>query len=476
MSLSSHADDQDTALRLNQRLELEANQQERQILKDEDYLKGERPTLTINGKTYTIRHEVNDVGRALYLSVQQKQWSAVVYFLNEYLMFENSDPMLVAYAQGSLARLQGFMDQAEAEFKILLEIQPDFLLGQLELARVLFENRKDSESQAMLTQVFTSLNPDDPRQQGVLTTVERFLQAVDKRQSWQGSIAAGPVWSDNLNQTSESYTCLYYYDETCVYERETPSAIQAHGLGYELSLNKRFALSGHHGMYVRSVWFGQNYKDYAHYNENQLSTQFGYSYHNMRNQYAIAPSFEFSHYGNNSLYGAWGVHGEWLHYLTDKVMFKLEADYKDQRYRKDNLADQYNGGIWSGFATAWYALPNDWMVFGGLDYSRKKAQVDQLAYQQTGIRTGLAKTFNQGINAVLFTALRERDHDEYSAIFEQKRRDIEQNYTLIVRFPKFRFYGLEPNLTLKHRKVRSNVDWLYSHNRNSISFKLEKKF
>jgi len=476
VSMNSHANDQDTSLRLNQRLELDANQQERQLLKDEDYLKGELPTLTIDGKTYTIHHEVNNVGRALYLSVQKKQWSAVAYFLREYLTFNDADPMLVSYAKGSLARIQGDIEEAETEFRTLLNIKPDFILGQLELARVLFESRKDKESEVFFHNISKLLKSSDTRQQGVLTTVERFLQAVSQRQSWQGSIALGPTWSDNLNQTSESYTCLYFYDNGCVYERETPSAIEAYGLGYELSLNKRFAFSGHHGAFFRSLWFGQNYKDHANYNESQFSTQFGYSYHDMRNQYAIAPLFEFSRYGNNSLYGAWGLHGEWLHYLTDKIMFKVEADYKNQTYRKNSLAEQYNGNIWSGFTTAWYALPNEWMFFGGFDFSRKKAQTAQLAYRQIGVRSGLSKTISSNINATFYAALRKRDHDEYSPVFEQKRRDIEQSYTLIFRFPGFNLHNLEPTLTLKHRKVRSNVDWLYSHNRNSVSLKLEKKF
>ncbi|WP_417510393.1 surface lipoprotein assembly modifier [Methylophaga sp.] len=476
ISSNSFADDKDTSLRLNQRIDIQATQEERELLKDEDYLKGERPSLIVEGKTYTIQHNTNDVGRALYISIQQKQWSAVVYFLDEYLTFDNADPMLIAYAQGALARLKGNMELAETEFETLLDIKPDFVLGQLELARVLFENRKDNESEDLFRQVAETLNPADARQQGVLTTVDSFLQAVNKRQSWQGSFSIGPTWSDNLNQSSESYSCVIYIGSVCWIERIIPEAVKAHGLDYEMTLNKRFALSGHHGLFFRSLWFGQSYKDHSIYNESQLSTQFGYSYHDMRNQYSLAPSFEFSRYGNDSLYGAWGLHGEWLHYLSDKTMFKLEADYKDQRYRKELLANQYDGDIWSAYATLWYALPHDWTLFGGLDWTQKKAEVEQNAYEQVGVRAGIAKTFNPYINAVLFTSVRQRKHNEFNALLGEQREDIEQNYTLIVRFPGLSFYGLEPNLTFKHRKVHSNVNWLYSYDRNSASLKLEKRF
>src|SRR3546814_8686029 len=54
--------------------------------------------------------------------------------------------MLVHYAEGGLARERGDLFAAEAEYRALLELQADFLPGQLELARALFENHKDREA------------------------------------------------------------------------------------------------------------------------------------------------------------------------------------------------------------------------------------------------------------------------------------------------------------------------------------------
>ncbi|WP_231908896.1 surface lipoprotein assembly modifier [Marinomonas sp. TW1] len=470
------ADDLDIQLRLNQSIDLQANQEERQILKDEDYLKGDRPTLAINGKAYTVKHDISDVGRALYVSIQQKQWPLVVYFFDEYLTFSDADPMLVAYAKGSLARIQGDMEQAESEFRKLISIQPNFFLGQLELARVLFENRKNAESQAMFQKIRTSLDSEDSRQQGVVITVDRFLSAVKERQSWQGSIAIGSARTDNLNNSSESYTCLQYFNGVCLFDRTSPEAIKAQGIEYEMTLSKRFSLSGHHGLFSQSSLFGKSYGDYSDYNESQINTRFGYSYHDARNQYSLAPSFELSRYSNDPLYNALGLQGTWLHYLTDKAMFKIEASYKDQQYEKENLASQYDGGIWSTYATAWYSLPNSWTMFGGLDWTKKETEIEQNAYTQIGVRAGLAKTFNTHLNATLFTSIRQREHDAYNAIFQEQRQDIEQNYTLTLGFPSLAFYGLKPSLTLKHSNVNSNIDWLYSYDKNSVSLKLEKNF
>ena len=37
-------------------------------------------------------------------------------------------------------------------------------------------------------------------------------------------------------------------------------------------------------------------------------------------------------------------------------------------------------------------------------------------------------------------------------------------------------YDVVPSLTVKYNKVQSNIDWIYSYDKNSISLKLEKQF
>lgn len=472
-SCCAHADE-DTRLRLEQGADYRAAQQERELLKDEGV--GERPTLTIDGRTYTVGRNANDVGRALYISIQQRQWPAMLYFLDEYLTLEDRDPMLVAYAQGVLARLQGRLDDSESHYRELLDRQPDFLLGRLELARVLFENRKDRESAELFQQIATTLDPADARTHGVVRSVDTFGQALARRQAWQGSIALGPTWSDNLNQSSESVTCLWMYEGVCLFERSLPEAISAHGLEYELTLSKRVPLWNHHGLFFRALAYGQSYEEYGEYNQDTAIANLGYSYHDARNQYSLAPSFEFTRQGSDSLYGAWGLKGEWLHNLSAVTAFKLEAEHKKLRYRQEDYS-RLDGASSTLFATAWRLLPGQWTLFGGFDLMDRSADGSEVeSYRQGGIRLGLSKQFQAGFSATVFASFRHREYDAYSALFEARRRDDEQNYNLALRAPRLAVYGISPTLTLKHNRVRSNVDWLYSYDRNSVSLKLERQF
>lgn len=469
--------DQDTSLRLNQSIEYRANQQERELLKDELPGDGSAPLLTIDGQAYRVGNNLDELGRAVYLSIERQQWSMAEDYLRRYDALPGRDPMLVAYANGALARADGNLAQAERYYRDLLAMQPDFLPGRLELARVLFENRKDRDAEQAFAQIASHLSPSDARAMGLGKTVDSFVQALDNRESWQGSLAIGPTWNDNLNQSSESTVTYELATDEGIYrvERTLPEAVSAHGVDYEATLNKRVAISGHHGVFMRSLLYGQAYEEQSKYNEGTVITNTGYSYHDARNQYAVGPSYEFNTLGDNAMYSAWGLRGEWLHTLSATRMFKLEGDYKDMVY-KHAINANFDGGIGSVYATLWQALPNRWTLFGGLDLTDRRSQDKTAAYWQKGVRLGFAKDFDIGVSAVLFASYRKRQYAAYSAFLDARRNEDEQGYTFILRAQRLAVYDVVPSLTVKYNKVHSNIDWLYAYDKNSVSLKLEKQF
>ena len=471
------AADQDTNLRLNQSIEYRANKQERELLKDELPSDGAAPSLTIDGQVYSVGNNLDELGRAVYLSVERQQWPQARDYLKRYTALPGHDPMLTAYANGGLARADGDLETAERYYQDLLAIQPDFLPGRLELARVQFENRKDRDSKAVFEQISSSLSPSDAQAMGLGKTVDSFIQALDRREDWQGSFAIGPTWSDNLNQSSEGSVTYRYEtaEETYVVKQSLPKAVSAHGQDYEATLNKRISISGHHGLFVRSLLYGQAYEKESKYNEATVINNAGYSYHDARNQYAFGPSYEFNTIGDNAMYSAWGLRGEWIHTLSATRMFKLEGEYKDMTY-KHSINSNLDGGISSVYATLWQVLPQQWTLFGGVDITERDARDRVAAYLQKGVRLGIAKDFDIGVSAVLFASYRKRQYDAYSAIVDGTREENEQGYTFILRAPRLAVYDVVPSLTVKYNKVQSNIDWIYSYDKNSISLKLEKQF
>src|SRR3546814_17890881 len=71
----------------------------------------------------------------------------------------------------------------------------DFLPGQLELARALFENHKDREAHRAFQAAHTLLAEQGDQAVNVRQTVDAFLHALEQRRGWQGRIAVGPTSS-----------------------------------------------------------------------------------------------------------------------------------------------------------------------------------------------------------------------------------------------------------------------------------------
>lgn len=465
--------DQDTQLRLQQRNAAGAQQKELSFI-EEELEKERRASSAVSDPQ--ISNNVNELGRALYMALQRKHWQQVQQLLPAYIALPGHDTMLVHYAQGALARVNGDLNAAEQEYATLLQLQPDFLPARLEQARVLFENKKNADSLALFEQILASLPANDERAQGVRNTVTSFAGALHYRDAWQGSFAIGPAYNDNVNQSSESDTCLLLHSSgLCLVERSTPKAEAALGFDFDGTLNKRFSLSGHHGIVLNNLAYGSHYRDHSQYNEQTLVTSLGYSYQSAGNEVSVLPRFKYHAYGNNTLYVSAGLKLGWFHHLSPQTAFRFEAETEQLGYRPQNL-DYLSGRQSAVYATLWHQLPGRWLLFGGLDYTHRDNDQKVHAYQLYGTRIGVSKQWDWGLDSAVFASFRKRRFGDHSALLDARREDDEQSYTLTLGLPGVTLAGFSPVFTLRHHRVDSNVDWVYSHEKNQYSLKLEKRF
>lgn len=469
-------DREDTRRLLELNVQRQAVDRERELLNEQLAPPGAN-TISLDGQTFQVKHTASSLGQALFLALQSHQWDVAQRLLNDYLTLADREQLLVHYAQGMLARVRGDYGLAISEFRALLAIKPDFLLAKLELARTLFEDGQDREADAAFAEVTADFDPSNANTAGVSKTITIFREALEQRQVWTGAISFGPEWSDNVNRTSASRTCLLAFsDGNCYYERALPAAISSTGTSFDASVQRRIPVYQHHGLYVRSQLFGTQYRTHGEYNETTFNAQAGYSFRKGRHQIALAPTFEYYEQGNHAFYGAWGAHAEWGYVLSEKSMLKLEGDYRDRHIRQQDYARNLNGGQTSVFGTYYRSVAEGITLFGGLDFTDSDAKSDVNGYQQKGIRLGASAELPAGFQATLFTALRQRDYDVFNPLVDERRRDREQNYVLVVKAQEWKVGGFVPMLIARHNRVKSNVDWLYSYDRNDIGLKLEYAF
>lgn len=466
----------DTRLRLDQQLDRQRASREARAIEEAQALDGDTSSLTIDGQTYSVGNTVDEIGQALYISVSRKQWPDVRRFLAAYEKLDGHDPMLVEYALGALAREKRDLAAAERHYRALLAIKADFVPGQLELARVLFDNRKDRESKRAFQSVRDQLAAAGPQAEKVVGTVDTYLAALKRRRSWQGSIAIGPGYSSNLNQSSASYTCLLATDDgTCLIDRQVPPAIAAAGVNFEAALARDIPLDGHNGLRARAILYGDIYPEHHDYSQATAIARLGYQYQTARNAISLSPSFEIGSLGSSILYKAPGLNAEWTHTISPRALVRIEGNYRDFHYSDVAFAPQ-NGPQTDVAMTGWYSLTPTLTLFGGPDVVAKDADSSVEAYRQWGGRLGINKTFGNVASLFLMGSYRHRRHRAYSELFEAQRRDRQFNVIGIARLPILKLGPLVPEIVVQHNRVTSNIDWLYSYKRTTASVRLSYAF
>lgn len=433
-------------------------------------------SIEIDGARYSVGRNADDLGQALYLSIARKRWADARRFLDAYRALPDRDEALVLYADGTLARERGDVATALRDYRALVARQPGFLPGRLELARTLFLDHRDPEAANVFDDVRAELAGQGDKAAGVLRTVDVFRDALRKRRVVRGGFSIGPEYTSNLNQSSASYTCLLPGDDgDCLVDRRVPDRIAAAGINVEGKATWRLPLGGRNGIGTRALFFGDIFPGNGAYSQTALSLYAGYDRRTARTGLVLAPSFDIGTLGSHRLYDAWGGHGEYSLTLGGQGLVRLEANLRDFDYHLDGYRD-FAGRQADVALTGWYTLPHGWSVFGGPDALDKRARDPVNGYRQYGGRLGVDKMFGGTAELLLTGSLRRRDYRRYSALLDATRHDTERNYTLLVRLPGLRLAGFSPSVLAQHGRTASNVDWLYSYRRSSISLRIDHVF
>ncbi|PQQ32019.1 hypothetical protein C6H69_14315 [Photorhabdus luminescens] len=470
--------DEDTGRRLWHNVQRNLQDQEKALVTDETVnKKTDHLSIVLNGQTFSVENNVNDIGQALYLAINHQQVKDVERFLLIYQKLLGHDTQLVHFAQANLARSQGDLAAAEQHYQAILQQQPDFTRAKLELARVYYENQKNREASLLFNEIsVASRDNENKLPPAVIKNITNYQEAINLRNSWRGSFSVGYIFNDNTNMSPDKPPACteYHKDVGCITERRLPMAKKANGISYDATLRKIYPLSGHHGIFLRSMTYGESYRHHSEENENTTSTYLGYSYKAQKDDFLMGPVVEFNYVGNHSRYRTTGVKTEWMHILSKNLALNLEGEYKQFRYHK--LYNHNDGNMTSVYTTLSYYLTDQTITFAGGDWVNKTSVEKVDDYQQKGVRAGISTQLYPGINAVVFTALRQRQFGDYSVPLNARRKDNEQFYAAIVSMPKFEIFGLTPVITYRFRKNSSNVDWLYSYNKNEVLVKFEKYF
>ncbi|WP_231854438.1 porin family protein [Xenorhabdus doucetiae] len=418
-----------------------------------------------------VSNNLNDIGQALYFAINYRQWRDVRRLLLAYQKLPGYDPFLIDFAQGRLAYREGNLALATSYYQKILRQKPNFTRIKLELARVYFEDQKNRESK----QLFEGISQQQQLPEMVLNNIGSYLAEIALRNGWQSSLSFGYTYDDNINMSpNQKPICLVSEKGKCIIKRQVPKPVTAWGGTYNATLNRRYQLVGHHGIFGRGLIYGENYSHYHNENENRFLLVSGYNYKNRFHDFSFGPLFEYQQSAGKTEYHAIGAKMEWQWAITKQTSLNVELEHKKLSYPpiyrgKDNVLS-------SSYFSLSHAISEKLILFGGGNWRYGNYQDPADCYQQWGVSAGIAGQLYPRINGSLSFTLRKQRFSAYSALLGARRQDNEQIYTAAIKFPAAKVLGMTPSLTFRHHYNHSNVNWLYSYDKNEIQIQLEKYF
>ncbi|CDL84013.1 porin family protein [Xenorhabdus szentirmaii] len=438
---------------------------------EEDESKEGKSSGTGHGQPFEIENNPENLAKALYFAINYQRWSEVKRLLAVYQKIPESNPLLVDFAQGGLARIEGKLALSAAHYQKILSQQPNSTRIKLELARVYFEDYNNREAEKL----FSELREQHQLPKIVLENIDRYLHAIPLRSRWHSSFSISSVYDDNLNMTpNQEAQCLLILEGHCLMQRKLPKIIKEWGSTYTATLSRRYSFAGHHGVFGRALIYGENYPHYHDANENIFLLVNGYNYKNRTHDLSFGPLFEYKQSAGKTEYYALGAKLEWQWAMTAQTGLNVEISNKRLNYQQNDSVK--NGSLSSSYFSLSHFINDKVILFGGGQWSYQDSQRPSSRYQQWGITAGIAGQIYSGINGSLVATLRQLRFAAYNAVLEARRQDNEQIYTASIKFPKAKIVGMTPSLIFRHRHNRSNVDWLYSYDKNQVQIQLEKYF
>jgi len=478
MSFPALADEDNTRRLLNQ-IDRTASEREQSYLPQEPRGIDPASLITIDGTTYSVQPTLEDLGPAIYVAINLHQWEKVRQFLDKYSTLPGHEAALVAMAEGMLAREDRDYSGAIAKLNTALQSNPNFVRAKMELARVLFEDNQSREARALFGEISTSGIPEAAR-----PVIEGFQTALDERDAWHGSFSVGLGYNSNINQENgqeDTFQVCYFFG--CFPStRKMPDPIKSSSAVYDLTLNRRVPLSGHHNILLRGISYGNFYRKHkeadpnVYYNDNTSIVYVGYNYLDARHDIAVTPLFENYYSNRATLYQAAGLRLDWKYNVTRNLQLGFNAQRKRLQFKGD--VRQYFDNYYENQAGVYgsYTLNPKTAFFGGLNYTRKLREQAAARSKEYMANIGVYRVFDAGFNINAVALYRHVRNDEEDLFLGGQRKDNQRMLIVNIGMPRFAFKGITPNLYWKRTVNHSSIDWAYQYRQTEVALKLEKRF
>lgn len=413
--------------------------------------------------TQTPHSRIQQLTLAVLDAVNRREWFRADRLLRQYALVPQHDPALFSFVDASRLAAQGRYGAAIRGYRAVLQANPRFTRGALDLARVLYADNRLRDAREAFEQLRTLPLPPEVRRH-----VDEYLRALGQRGRLRLSLSMAAVREDNVNSASTVVDpCALVFNGACLQNRPGEK-LGATGLSFEATLDKLWPLAGNHAWLLRSINHGNRFR-HGDSHDNLVSTTYlGYQYASARNQLQLLPLFEIDDEGGRRVYHALGMRVGLQRVLGPRAQVEASYEYKARRFASglENLqGDLQSIGLFGS-----YVLRPDTLGYGSLNWRASGARLSVFAYHEQIARLGLHRSFFAGgVTLNVAYTHRRRQAQAANAVFGRRQRDHENGLYLQAALPGHQWQGLTPTLSYEYRDNRSSIAHAYNFQKNRLT-------
>lgn len=408
------------------------------------------------------------VKKALLSSLLSNDEQGVSLLLPVFKQQQPDNHFYINWSEAILAHKASSHGKATELYRKVIGETPQAIAARLQLAVVLYENYDNHAAR----NEFKIIQQQKDLPEQIVILINRYLQALDKRQRWKFSGNLNHLDDDNVNNAPKPGTRLGFWS--------TAEPESARGVGYYASASKKILLASHIFHNTQIDGSGKYYITNHKYDEARLRFASGLSYQNVKTEIALLPFTERNWYSGGysakttqlKTYSATsGARAEINHWISDNWLFFTAIEYGKQNYIKRDYLDGNNIFL---SATLLYSPDNNqyWLI--GNDYYRENTADKDSAYAKKSLRIGWGQRWPYGISTRITGSYAQRNYFAKDFFGIQKMND-EYTALLSAWHEDFHFLGLTPKLVLSYQKSDSNHPF-YQYDKKKVYLELEKTF
>lgn len=421
---------------------------------------------SINTPISAYLSEGSSLEESISFAIVNKDWQKLETLLAQYQTTTNFDPILYDYGLGALYRYQGRQKEAIALYQKILKRQSDLHYPRFDLAMMLYEDKRYTESKINLEEAGPYLST--PLQE----LASQIIGNIEKSQEWQPTLNLSYESTDNVNQASDLKELVI---GKATFIRSDESLPQdAHGIRYDIGATQEKNIKGNHYVYKDVDLRGVNYWDNSDYSELTMQANLGYRYKEMKQSWGLITTVEQNLLGGSQYNQNYAATLEYNRQIADNWQISGSIAHLQKRYEDNELASFYNGHANS---TAWIVLYQPkpkWLVYAGADVMRDDLADQSESSDRQGLRGGVAFSGNK-INVKSNIRYAKRDFRQNNFFYDRKRKDDEYQLRTTIGHKEFNWRGFTPELNYEYQKIDSNLP-LYERSNSTVFVEVAKQF